>query len=164
MKPRALKVLGADASTPGLAQGLAALLPQLSQSPPPGPQEIAQIVADPDTTLWIAREADAAPILGTLTLVFYRVPTGLKARIDDVVVDRAARGQGVGQALCIAAIAEARRRGARYVELTSRPERSEARRLYEKLGFRRRDTGTYRLSLDAAATGESAPSPSIRTP
>ena len=97
------------------------------------------------STLFVAR-VDGV-IVGCLTLVFYRIPTGLKAWIEDVVVDEAARGHGVGEALNLAALDEARRQGVKYVTLTSRPGRSAANRLYQRIGFAARDTTVYRYYL-----------------
>jgi len=77
----------------------------------------------------------------------YRIATGLKAWIEDVVVDEAARGHGVGEALNLAALDEARRRGAKAVSLTSRPSREAANRLYQRMGFIPRDTNVYRYDL-----------------
>ena len=88
-------------------------------------------------------------ILGCLTLAFYRIPTGLKAWIEDVVVDEAARGRGVGALLNVAALEEARRRGAKDVSLTSRPAREVANRLYVRLGFVARDTNVYRYKFSS---------------
>ena len=95
--------------------------------------------------LFLAR-VDGA-IVGSLTLAFYRIPTGLKAWIEDVVVDDAVRGRGVGAALNQAALAEARRRGAKDVSLTSRPSREAANRLYLRLGFVARETNMYRYTF-----------------
>ena len=121
------------------------LIPQLSSSsPPPGRDEFGAIVGSP-TVLFVAR-VDGA-IVGSLTLAFYRIPTGLKAWIEDVVVDESARGHGVGEALNLAAIDEARRRGAKNVSLTSRPSREAANRLYQRLGFEPHDTNLYRFNL-----------------
>ena len=86
-------------------------------------------------------------ILGSLTLAFYRIPTGLKAWIEDVVVDDAARGHGVGALLSRAALDEAQRRGAKDVSLTSRPSREAANRLYLRLGFVARETNMYRYTF-----------------
>ena len=86
-------------------------------------------------------------IVGSLTLAFYRIPTGLKAWIEDVVVDDAARGHGVGRSMNEAALDLARRRGAKNVALTSRPSREAANRLYQRIGFRVRDTNLYRYDL-----------------
>ena len=122
------------------------LIPQLSSSsPPPGPEGLEAIVADPNSALFLAR-VDGA-LVGTLTLAFYRIPTGLKAWIEDVVVDDAVRGRGVGEALNHAALDEARRRGAKDVSLTSRPSREAANRLYRRIGFEARDTNVYRYKL-----------------
>jgi ribosomal protein S18 acetylase RimI-like enzyme len=122
------------------------LIPQLSSSsPPPSRELLAELVDGPDTALFIAR-VDGA-IVGSLTLAFYRIPTGLKAWIEDVVVDDAARGHGVGRLLNEAAVAEARRRGAKNVSLTSRPSREAANRLYQRIGFRRYETNVYRYDL-----------------
>ena len=91
-------------------------------------------------------ELDGA-VVGSLTLAFYRIPTGLKAWIEDVVVDESARGHGVGEALNLAAIDEARARGAKNVSLTSRPSREAANRLYQRLGFEPYETNLYRFTL-----------------
>jgi ribosomal protein S18 acetylase RimI-like enzyme len=122
------------------------LIPQLSSSnPPPSLDELAEIVASPATVLFLARIDDT--IVGSLTLALFRIPTGLRAWIEDVVVDTAARGHGVGEALNQAALAEAQRRGATTVDLTSRPSREAANRLYQRLGFEARETNVYRFKL-----------------
>jgi ribosomal protein S18 acetylase RimI-like enzyme len=123
------------------------LIPQLSSSsPPPGRPGLAAIVTNPESALFLAR-VDGR-IVGSLTLALYRIPTGLKAFIEDVVVDESARGYGVGEALSRAAVDEARRRGAKDVSLSSRPSREAANRLYQRIGFERRDTNVYRLTLE----------------
>jgi ribosomal protein S18 acetylase RimI-like enzyme len=122
------------------------LIPQLSSSsPPPSSDHLTALVASEDTVLFVAR-IDGR-ILGSLTLAFYRIPTGLKAWIEDVVVDSDARGHGVGELLNRAALDEARSRGAKDVSLTSRPSREAANRLYQRIGFERRDTNVYRFTL-----------------
>jgi ribosomal protein S18 acetylase RimI-like enzyme len=122
------------------------LIPQLSSSsPPPSREHLESMVADTDTVLFVAR-VDGS-ILGSLTLAFYRIPTGLKAWIEDVVVDTEARGRGVGELLNRAALDEARRRGAKDVSLTSRPSREAANRLYLRIGFEARTTNVYRYTL-----------------
>ncbi|MCS5685302.1 MAG: GNAT family N-acetyltransferase, partial [Acidimicrobiales bacterium] len=78
----------------------------------------------------------------------FRIPTGLRAWIEDVVVDEAARGRGIGDALNRAAIERARAAGARTVDLTSRPSREAANRLYRRLGFVERGTNMYRRVID----------------
>jgi len=87
-------------------------------------------------------------IVGALALVLFRIPTGLRAWIEDVVVDEVARGRGVGEALNRAAIERARAAGARTVDLTSRPSREVANRLYRRLGFVERETNVYRRVID----------------
>ena len=125
------------------------LIPQLSSSnPPPSEPELAELVGSPATTLFVARAEDGT-IAGALTLCTFRIPTGIRAWIEDVVVDDAVRGQGVGKALTRAAITESGRRGARTVDLTSRPSREAANRLYQGLGFQLRETNVYRLDLAA---------------
>ena len=124
------------------------LIPQLSSSnTPPSVDELSQMAADPNSVLFVARNSDGGRILGTLTLAFFRIPTGLQARIEDVIVDESARGAGIGEMLTKAAIDRARSAGARAVGLTSRPAREAANRLYLRLGFEMRDTNVYRLKL-----------------
>ena len=96
-------------------------------------------------------------IWGTLTLVMFRIPTGIRAWIEDVVVDEAAGGRGIGTALTRAAIEHAAEHGARTVDLTSRPSREAANHLYQKMGFERRDTNVYRFTETTAASGAGAP-------
>ena len=134
----------ADEVTDELVEAWVRLTPQLSSSsPPPDHDQLAEIVASPATHLLVARGDDGA-ILGSLTLVLFRIPTGLRAWIEDVVVDGDARGRGVGEALNRYAIDVAAERGARSVDLTSRPSREAANRLYQRLGFVPRDTNVYR--------------------
>jgi ribosomal protein S18 acetylase RimI-like enzyme len=142
---------------------VAALVPQLSSSaPPPTLDQLRRIIEDPATTLLLAttapsevgEDADAdgtdggdrsgGRVVGMLTLAIFLVPTGLRAWIEDVVVDERLRGAGVASALIRAAVDHAERQGARTVDLTSRPQREAANRLYVRLGFERRDTNVYR--------------------
>jgi ribosomal protein S18 acetylase RimI-like enzyme len=132
-------------------QALAAvnqLIPQLSRSAPPLTGDaLGQIVSWDGNRLLIARDGDRS--VGMLTLVMFPIPTGLRAWIEDVVVDEAARGRGVGAALTQEAMRLARAAGARTVDLTSRPSRQAANRLYERLGFELRDTRAYRFAHQA---------------
>ena len=129
-----------------LIEAFQRLIPQLSSSnPPPTQEELAEIIAAPSTVLFIARLDEH--IVGTLTLATFRIPTGVRAWIEDVVVDSAARGHGVGEALNQAAILEAHHRGAITVDLTSRPSREAANRLYQRIGFVARDTNVYRYNM-----------------
>ena len=128
-----------------LTAAFARLIPQLSSSsPPPDPDQLAEIVAHPGTTIFVARYDGV--IVGTLTLVVFRIPTGVRAIIEDVVTDADARGKGVGGALTQAAIAHATSAGARTVDLTSRPSREAANRLYQRMGFELRETNVYRYT------------------
>jgi ribosomal protein S18 acetylase RimI-like enzyme len=124
------------------------LVPQLSQSnPAPDADALADIASNPHSQLLAAKDTETGAIIGTLTLAFYRIPTGLQARIEDVIVDSDARGRGVGALLTEAAIDKARTAGAKTVGLTSRPSREAANRLYTRLGFEQRETNVYRYKL-----------------
>jgi ribosomal protein S18 acetylase RimI-like enzyme len=137
--------------TPDVVEAFARLVPQLSRSAPvPGPAELGEMVGSPASALLVARGADGA-IVGTLTLVLFRIPTGIRAWIEDVIVDESVRGQGVGAALSLDAVRRARAAGARTVDLTSRPSREAANRLYARLGFEERDTNVYRWKGDHSA-------------
>ena len=130
-----------------LLRALTHLLSQLSSSSPaPTAEEVAEIVSSPATDLLVAR-LDGR-VVGSLTLALFRIPTGVRAWIEDVVVDEAARGHGVGEALNRAALDLARSRGAKTVDLTSRPSREAANRLYRRLGFAARETNVYRFALE----------------
>ena len=130
-----------------LVKAFERLTPQLSSSnPPPTEKELASIVTSRSTVLFVAR--DDGEIVGSLSLVLFRIPTGLRAWIEDVVVDGAARGKGVGEALNRAAIERASKAGAKTVDLTSRPSRESANRLYQRLGFQLRASNVYRYELD----------------
>ncbi|MEY4365894.1 MAG: hypothetical protein RLZZ305_1238 [Actinomycetota bacterium] len=136
----------ATAVTDEIVEAFSVLIPQLSSSnPPPGREQLASIVASPACVLFLAR-VDGR-IVGSLTLATFPIPTGVRAWIEDVVVDAGARGHGVGEALNRAAIDEARLRGAITVELTSRPSREAANRLYRRLGFELRETNVYRYTI-----------------
>jgi ribosomal protein S18 acetylase RimI-like enzyme len=120
------------------------LLPQLSGSAPPvTPGALGRLLSWDGTTLLVARAGDE--VIGMLTLVTFPLPSGLRAWIEDVVVDERARGRGAGAALTREAVQLARAAGARTVDLTSRPARLSANRLYERLGFRLRETNLYRI-------------------
>ena len=128
---------------PGLTEAMAALLPQLSKSAPPLEEATLAGVVNHEACHFIVAEEDGA-LLGSLTLVVFPIPTGIRAWIEDVVVDGGARGKGVGAALNRFALEVAESLGARSVDLTSRPSREVANRLYKRLGFEQRDTNVYR--------------------
>lgn len=133
--------------TPQVVAAFARLIPQLSSSsPPPSEEYLRRIVASPASHLLVARDAGGG-FVGSLTLVVFLIPTGIRAWIEDVVVDEAARGTGVGAALNRHALDLARELGAKTVDLTSRPSREAANRLYRGLGFVPRETNVYRFDL-----------------
>ncbi len=140
-------------SSPELVEAMARLIPQLSRSAQPLDAEAtARFVAQDSVHLFVFRPDSAspqgdAPILGMLSLATFEIPTGMRAWVEDVVVDEAARGQGAGRAMVEAALAHARLIGARTVDLTSRPSREAANRLYQRCGFARRETNVYRFSM-----------------
>ncbi len=134
--------------TPALVHAFARLIPQLSKSsPPPTEAELSEMVASPASDVLVALDSESREVLGSLTLVVFRIPTGVRAWIEDVVVDGDARGRGVGEALNQFALDIARGKGAKTVDLTSRPSREAANRLYQRLGFLPRDTNVYRFDL-----------------
>ena len=136
----------AGEATDEVLAALHRLIPQLSSSSAPVTvAELREIIASDSSVLFIAR-VDGR-IVGSLTLAVFRIPTGIRAWIEDVVVDENARGHGVGEALNRAALAEAKQRGAKTVDLTSRPSREAANRLYLRIGFAARETNVYRYDL-----------------
>ncbi|MGI8983269.1 MAG: GNAT family N-acetyltransferase [Acidimicrobiales bacterium] len=136
----------ATAVTPELVAAFRQLTPQLSRSAPAaGGTELAEMVRSPATVLLMARDPDKG-LVGSLTLVLFRIPTGVRAWIEDVVVDESSRGRGVAEMLCREALNRASAAGARTVDLTSRPAREPANRLYRRLGFVERETNVYRWS------------------
>jgi ribosomal protein S18 acetylase RimI-like enzyme len=143
----AVDVEEATEVTDELLEAFVRLVPQLSRSAaPPGRHELADMLGSPSISVLLARN-DSGTLVGSLTLVIFRIPTGVRAIIEDVVVDASARGAGAGTELTKAALAKADRAGARTVDLTSRPSREAANRLYQELGFERRDTNVYRYSF-----------------
>jgi ribosomal protein S18 acetylase RimI-like enzyme len=136
-----MKIERATEASGELVDAFRRLIPQLSQAAPPTRDDLAALLAG-GTLLFVARDA-SGPLIGALSLVLYRIPTGVRGRIEDVVVDESARGQGVGEALVQAALDAAREAGVRSVGLTSAPERAAANRLYRRLGFEQRATNVY---------------------
>ena len=128
-------------------KALKILMPQLTRfCPIPQEEEITAILENPDTCIWIAKE-DGERIVGMLTLVIYRSPTGIHAWIEDVVVDESYRGKGYGKLLTTKAIEHAVQKHAKAISLTSRPERTIANQLYQKMGFTLINTNLYRKDL-----------------
>jgi ribosomal protein S18 acetylase RimI-like enzyme len=130
-----------------LAEALVALVPQLSTSNPPPPLEAVQAMLEHGAiTQFVARD-EGDQIVGVSTLAVFPIPTALRAWVEDVIVDEASAGQGIGQQLTEAMLDHARQLGCATVDLTSRPSRAAANHLYEKVGFTRRETNVYRFTL-----------------
>ena len=142
------------AATPEIHEAMGRLIPQLSRSAAPMSEaDVQRFLSQDSVHLFVFRpdEADAQgtrPILGMLSLVTFEIPTGVRAWVEDVVVDEAARGHGAGFALVGAALEHAKNVGARTVDLTSRPSREAANRLYQRAGFQLRETNVYRVPLE----------------
>jgi len=136
----------AGEATDEVLAALHRLIPQLSSSSAPITIADLRAIIDSDSSVLFIARLDGR-IVGSLTLAVFRIPTGIRAWIEDVVVDENARGHGVGEALNRAALAEAKRRGAKTVDLTSRPSREAANRLYLRIGFVVRETNVYRYDL-----------------
>lgn len=123
------------------------LVPQLTDNnPPPSRADLSALVRDAASTLIAARNENGQ-IVGALTLAAYRVPTGIRSVIEDVIVDNSDRGQGIGEALMKRAIEVAREKGANNISLTSNPMREAANKLYLRVGFAKRETNAYQMKL-----------------
>jgi ribosomal protein S18 acetylase RimI-like enzyme len=137
--------------TDAIVEGWARLMPQLSSSaPPPSPEWLSELI-NSDSVLYVATQNGR--MVGSLTLVLSRLPVGLKAWIEDVVVDEGVRGQRIGEKLTLAAIERAQQAGARNINLESRPSRVAAHKLYKRVGFEERETTVYRY---AGPSGEAS--------
>jgi ribosomal protein S18 acetylase RimI-like enzyme len=133
--------------TDELLEAWTTLLPQLSSSAAPlNRSHLEEIIESPAVTLFVAR-ADGV-IAGSLSLVVFRIPDGVRAWIESVVVDNAFRGRGIGEQLSRRAVEHAQLLGAKSIDLTSRPSREAANRLYKKIGFEQRETNVYRYKKD----------------
>ncbi len=135
--------------TDELVEAFDRLTPHLSKSnPPPGRAQLVEIVDSPATDQFVARDdLDGGRIVGVATLAVFRIPTGLRAWVEDVIADPAASGRGVGTSLTVAMLERARDLGCITVDLTSRPSREQANHLYKKVGFAQRETNVYRFDL-----------------
>lgn len=143
------RISEATAVTPELVDAFARLLPQLSSSSPAPTAEELTAIVNSDATVLLLVHGPGDTIVGSMTLALFRLPTGVRAWVEDVVVDDAVRGAGVGGALVLHAVGVAQRAGAKTIDLTSRPSREAANRLYRRLGFELRETNVYRYSLDS---------------
>jgi len=123
------------------------LIPQLSGSAKPlTVDQLSNLLNHEGTTLFVAEQGEE--IVAMLTLVTFKIPTGTRAWIEDVVVGEDARGKGLAKELVAAALDMARKEGASTVDLTSRPSREAANALYRSMGFLQRETNVYRFELD----------------
>ncbi len=134
--------------TESLTDAYRALIPQLSSSSNPPTGEALQRIIESDSAQILIAEDENGEILGTMTLIIFQIPTGIRAWIEDVVVDSSARGKGIGKKLNLAALELAKQAGAKTVDLTSRPARQEANQLYRSIGFAERETNVYRFSFE----------------
>lgn len=137
-------------STPEVVEAINELLPQLSKSATLLTEEqVDDLLAQEMVYLFAFRHDETNAIVGMLTLATFKIPTGLRAWVEDVVVSGAARGQGAGRKLIEEAVAYADKLGAKSVDLTSRPTREAANRLYMRCGFEKRETNVYRFNASA---------------
>jgi ribosomal protein S18 acetylase RimI-like enzyme len=138
--------------TSGLTEAISRLLPQLAPSHTVLSQEsLTQIVASPSCTMFVASDANLDGenrIVGTLSLIKSDLLSGVRARIEDLVVDKAWRGRGVGEALVREALNLATALEVTTIDLTCRPSREGANHLYRRMGFIRRDTNVYCYDLE----------------
>ena len=133
-----------------VCDAFARLVPQLSSSASiPTYAEVEDLINSKAGIVLAATDTDDpnTEILGMMTLVVFRIPTGIRAWIEDVVVDGNARGKGIGEKLVRSAVERAKQEGAKTVDLTSRPSREAANRLYRRCGFETRETNIYRIKL-----------------
>ena len=138
-----MEIYEAKEVTNELLEAFQRLIPQLSSSSqPPNRKELQDIINSQTIILFVAK--DDGEVIGSLSLVFFRIPTGVRAWIEDVVVDESFRGRGIGKALIDAAIERALKLGINRIDLTSRPSRETANKLYQQVGFQLRQTNVYR--------------------
>ena len=134
--------------TESLTDAYRVLIQQLSYSSSPPTGEALQRIIESDSAQILIAENENGEILGTMTIIIFQIPTGIRAWIEDVVVDSSVRGKGIGKKLNLAALELAKQAGAKTVDLTSRPARQEANQLYRSIGFVERETNVYRFSFE----------------
>jgi ribosomal protein S18 acetylase RimI-like enzyme len=148
-----ITIVAATVASQELIRACQQLVPQLGRNHQiPTLQELTHILSEGASTLFVGRHEDFGDeIVGMATLVLYRVPTGLRGYIEDVIVDEKARGRGIGEALMRACLDKADQAGCPQVMLTCNPSRAAANRLYLRMGFVLRKTNVYRYLLKRAA-------------
>lgn len=133
--------------TPQIAETFNKLLSQLNTDIPKRTKKYVQeILGAPNTWIFVALSVDGM-IIGMTTLVIFKALSGRRANLEDLVVDKDYRRQGIGRKLLEAALAFAKEEDVGYIDLTSRPSRVEANNLYVSLGFKKRDTNIYRYIM-----------------
>ena len=143
-----VEIVEVDEVTPALVEAFERLTPQLSKSNPPPDEDALRALVESEASVLLMAVDDDGRYVGTLTLVLFRIPTAQRAWIEDVIVDEAVGGRGIGKALTRAAIERAGAEGCKTVDLTSRPSREVANGMYQSLGFKRRETNVYRFELE----------------
>ena len=138
-------IVRATAVTDELMEAVTRLMPQLKlkYSLPTRAEIEALVVSKASVLLVVSYPDETSPIAGMLTLILYRVPSGVRAHVEDIVVDESMRGQGIGEALVRRALNVAREAGANGVALTTNPRREAANRLYQRIGFNSWETNVY---------------------
>lgn len=122
------------------------LLPQLSRTAKSlSWRQFREMVTDKNN--FFVGVWDGRNMIGMGLVVFILTPVGLRARLEDMVIDEKYRGKGLGSILTRQLISEAKKRKARWIEFTSRKDRVATNNFYKKFGFKPRDTNVYRLSL-----------------
>ncbi len=145
-----IKVEEAKQASDDLYVAFRSLVPQLTTTAEVPTQADLQAIIEAEATkllLAIDTVQGAGGIVGVLTLIVYRIPTGKVARIEDVVVEQDMRRRGIAQLLVQHALELARKAGVKSVDLTSNPARVAAIRLYSKMGFVKRNTNLLRFSF-----------------
>ncbi len=138
-----MEIFEAKEVTDDIVEAFQRLIPQLSSSSmKPSKKELQEIANSSEVILLLA--IDEGRIVGTISLVVVRLPTGMRAWIEDAVVDEPSRGKGIGTSLILEALKRAKKKGAKTVDLTSQPVREAANRLYKQIGFQPRQTNIYR--------------------
>lgn len=143
-----VEIVEVDEVTPALVEAFERLTPQLSKSNPPPDEDALRALVESEASVLLMAVDDDGRYVGTLTLVLFRIPTAQRAWIEDVIVDEAVGGRGIGKALTRAAIERAGAEGCKTVDLTSRPSREVANGMYQSLGFKLRETNVYRFELE----------------
>lgn len=132
----------------GVIEALNSLLLQLNTSAKLLTKDnIREILDSPVNYLFVAKDSDTNTIVGMLTLIIYRIPFAKKGIIEDVVVDEKWRRKGIGERLIAYAVKQARKEGVQYIDLTSNPTRDNGNKLYQRIGFKKRNTNVYRMKL-----------------